>query len=102
MQSERGEQATPDQSLLSKLAARGLLWEWCCNAISHPIFGYTETQEREGRCPMRLCWAEVPGTNRFVRVVLWPNGAVRTAHLDRGFRKRVKRHDPTIFVANAS
>lgn len=88
----------PDELVLCRLAERGLLWAWCRNAIQEPIFGYSEHQQ-DG---CRRCWARIPEIDRYVRVVLWPDGKFRTAHLDRAFRKRVLRRDPKIVGTHAS
>jgi hypothetical protein len=101
-QSNRSEQGNdvpiPGELVLSGLAERGLLWAWCRNAIQQPVFGYSE-QQLDG---CSRYWAHIPHLDRYVRVVLWPDGRFRTAHLDRAFRKRVLRRDPQIVGIDAN
>jgi len=96
-QREQGKDV-PDELVLCRLAERGLLWAWCRNAMREPVFGYHEHQQ-DG---CSRCWAHIPESDRYVRVVLWPDGSFRTAHLDRAFRKRVLRRDPLIVGVDAS
>jgi len=79
-----------DPSFLALLRARGLQLEWCCSAVQAPVFGYRETQEDDS---VRV-WTRVPGCERYVRVVIFPDGRFRAARYDRDFRKRVRRCDP--------
>jgi hypothetical protein len=78
-------QANP--TILEMLEARGLKFEWCCSAVRDPVFGYREVQD--DNC-VRV-WTQIPDCDRYIRVVVFPNGAFRTARFDRNFRKRVHR-----------
>ena len=87
-----------NQEVLSRLEARGIQWDWCCTAVQQPVFGYSEKQ-------LSGCvrfWAQVPGVNRYIRVVLKPDGEFLTAHFDRKFRKRVTKRDPLIIGISAT
>jgi hypothetical protein len=98
-------QTQVSREVLRLLEGRGIKWEWCCSAVERPVENYSERQE-DG---CTRFWAEVPGCDRYVRVVVWPNGVFRTAHFDRGFRKRVTelrkrptKGDPRIVGVDAS
>jgi hypothetical protein len=91
-------QTHASQEVLRLLEVRGLKWEWCCSAVQHPVLGYSERQQ-DG---CSRFWAQIPGCDRYVRVVVWPNGVFRTAHFDRNFRKRLTKGDPRIVGIDAS